>query len=404
MIHVEVDRAERMAVRDSEAGSAEALFREAHLRRRRRRSAIGAALIGLLAVAVVAALLLVGKQPTVSIGTPPPSQSEIAAGPVMPSKMVVWGQSGSSMSIQVVSARSGRVVRTLASDLGLFDGTPQPTAAPDGTVYYDDAVAGSQEGPDARPPVEQILRVPITGGSPTFVADGHDPAVSPNGRFLAYLIWTQITGGPEGIVVVNRLTGATSTWQYSTVAPDINAISWSPDSRFLAVSSETLTGSGPRATWRLSIGRLRLSSPDRSLDQLPPVQLPRCPPPTHWAGAGATRDMAWAGFLNSHEGIGTCQHVGLTSEGNWTRPVVVNLATSRVVRRLPVVPGLIGVAPSGGFHADASGHNLVFIGYGRGAGGLYRWTVGTPANGRQSGPVLVKNDVGSASWVPTTGR
>jgi hypothetical protein len=395
MIHVEADRAERMAVRDSGAGSAEALFREAHLRRRRRRSAVGAALVGLLAVALIAVLLLVGKQPTVSIGTPPPSQSEVAAGPVMPSQMVVWGRSGSSMSIQVVSARSGHVVRTLASDLGLFNGTPQPTVAPDGTVYYDDAVAGSQE---------RILRVPITGGSPTFVADGHDPAVSPDGRSLAYLIWTQITGGPEGIVVVNRLTAATSTWQYSTDAPDINAISWSPDSRFLVVSAETLVGTGPRATWRLSIGRLSLSSPNRSLDQLPSVQLPRCPPPTHWAGAGATRDMAWAGFLNSHEAIGTCQHVGLTSEGNWTRPVVVNLATSQVVRRLPVIPGLIGVGPSGGFHTDASGHNLVFIGYGRGAGGLYRWTVGPRTNGRQSGPVFVKNGVGSATWVPTISR
>jgi len=399
MIRVEVDPAETIAVRDTEAGSAEALFKEAHKRRRRRRTAIGAALIGLLAVAVAAVLLLVGQQPTVSVGTPPPSQSEMAGVPVMPSQMVVWGQSGSSMGIQVISARSGRVVRTLASDLGLFDGTPQPTAAPDGTVYYDDAVAASQQGPDARPPVEQILRVPITGGASTFVADGHDPAVSPDGRFLAYLIWTQITGGPEGIVMVNRLTGAASTWQYSTDAPDINAISWSPDSGSLMVSTETLAGTGSR-----SIGTLRLSSPNRSLDHLPQVQLPRCPPPTPWAGPGATRDMAWAGYLNSHEAIGTCQHVGLTSGDNWTRPVVVNLVTSQVVRRLPRVPGLIDVGPSGGFHTDASGHHLVFIGYGRGAGGLYRWTVGTPANERQSGPVFVKNDVGSASWVPTTGR
>jgi len=84
--------------------------------------------------------------------------------------------------------------------------------------------------------VEQIFSVPITGGPETFVANGHDPVVSPDGRYLAYLIWTQITNWPEGVVVVNRLTGAVSTWQYSTNVPDINTISWSPDSAGLLLT------------------------------------------------------------------------------------------------------------------------------------------------------------------------
>ena len=57
----------------------------------------------------------------------------------MPSEMVVWAsaQVGTTMSIQVLSSRSGHVVRTLALDFGLFNSTPHPTTSPDGTVYYD---------------------------------------------------------------------------------------------------------------------------------------------------------------------------------------------------------------------------------------------------------------------------
>ncbi len=390
---------------DTSAGLGEALLKEAHQRRRRRRRVVGAALMAMALVAfAVASALLFDNQPPVPKGTPPARHIEGAAVPAMPSQMVVWAsaQVGTTMSIQVISSRSGHVVRTLASDLGLFNSTPQPAVAPDGTVYYDQAIGATQQGPGAHPPVEQILSVPITGGPSTFVADGHDPVVSPDGRYLAYLIWTQITDGPEGVVVVNRLTGMVNTWQYSTNAPDINTIWWSPDSRALVVSSATLVGTGPRSTWHPSVGRLVLSDPNRSLDVLPQVKLPLCPPPTQWAGPGASRDMAWAGFLNTAEGIGMCYHVGLTSEDSWTQPVVVNLATGSVVRKLPVVRGLIGMGPSGGFHGDVSGHHFVFIGSGIRAGGLYRWTLDTRSNQRQTRPVFVKNNVGSASWVPSS--
>lgn len=110
--------------------------------------------------------------------------------------------------------------------------------------------------------------------------------------------------------------------------------------------------------------------------------------------------MAWGGFLTAGEGIGTCQHVGLTPPGDWTQPVIVDLATGRIVRKLPRVPGLIGQGPGGGFLVDASGHDLVFIGNGLGAGGLYRWTIDARTNGVQSRPVFVKSNIGSASWVP----
>jgi len=78
--------------------------------------------------------------------------------------------------------------------------------------------------------------------------------------------------------------------------------------------------------------------------------------------------MTWAGFLNRSDGIGVCHHAGLTQQGDWYQPIVVNLSTGSVVRRLPVLRNLIGGIA--GFRVDASGHYLAFIGKGIG-GGLY---------------------------------
>lgn len=317
----------------------------------------------------------------------------------LPKEMVVWRWASNKSYIQLISSTTGRVIRTFASDVGLFRGTPQPSVSPDGTVYYDQA-GQSQPAPGVQSPVEQILSVPLSGGPSTFVANGHDPEVSPNGAFLAYQAWTDLTNGPEAVVVKNLSTGALRTWQFATNTPDINAISWSPDSKSLVVSAETLVGTGPHSTWHLLIGRLVLAQQSTSLDDLPRLRLPMCPAPTAWAGPGANREMAWAGFLTTNEGIGVCHHVALIQADSWTQPVIVNLTTGEVVRRLPVVRGLIGQGPGGGFEVDGSGHHLVFIGGGLGAGGLYHWTVIDSRRGREQRPVFVSNNVGSAAWVP----
>jgi len=114
--------------------------------------------------------------------------------------------------------------------------------------------------------------------------------------------------------------------------------------------------------------------------------------------------MAWAGFLNAVDGIGVCHHVGLTPQDNWTQPVIVDLATGKIARPLPTVPTLLNEGPGGGFLADASGHHLVFIGSGLGAGGLYRRTIDAGSPGLEPRPVFVKDNVGSAAWVPPVAR
>ena len=318
----------------------------------------------------------------------------------LPKEMVVWRWASNKSYIQLISSTTGRVITTFASDVGLFRGTPQPSVSPDGTVYYDQSDQ-SQPGTGVHAPVEQIFSVPLSGGPSTLIADGHDPEVSPNGKFLAYQAWTDLTNRPEAVVVKNLSTGTLATWQFATNTPDINAISWSPDSKSLIVSAETLSGTGPHSTWHFLIGRLVLAQPSGSLDDLPQVQLPMCPAPTAWAGPGANREMAWAGFLTTNEGIGVCHHVGLVQADSWTQPVIFNLTTGSVVRRLPVVRGLIGQGPGGGFEVDGSGHYLVFIGGGLGAGGLYHWTVIDSRRGHEQHPVFVSNNVGSAAWVPS---
>jgi hypothetical protein len=380
--------------------AAQALFKEAR-RRRARRRAVGAVLA--FVVLMATATLAVSRQeggPTSSARHGTPRHTAIPSVPPVPAQMVVWAQtSRNTMSIEVISSTTGRVVRRLATDDGLFDSTPQPAVSVTGTVYFDDSVPGtSTPGPGAPPPIEHIESVPLAGGTVSVIADGHDPQVSPNGVFLAYLTWTQITDAPEAVVVRNLVTGTARTWSYATDGPDINQISWSPDSESLAFATETLVGQ----SWRLSTRLLDLTDPGRSLELTPRITLPQCPSATPWASSDAGRDMAWAGFLNKRQGIGICHHVGLTRQGDWTQPVVVDLATGQVVRRFPVVPGLLGVGPGGGFQADPSGHYLAFIGAGLGAGGLYRWRISAGSTRRSSGPLLVRNDVGSEGWVPST--
>jgi hypothetical protein len=397
---------------DGGGDSAQALFEEA--RRRRRRRHLWGTVVVLLGVVLVAVTVW-----SLSDGTPsgpgssfhrfqrPHPVGTVDAG--LPPVMVVWAQlSRSTMAIQVVSSRTGRVMRTLATDDGLFNSTPQPTVSTDGTVFYDDSVPGSSTpGPGSPPPIERVMAVPLAGGPVTFVAPGHDPAVSPNGQDLAYLTFAQVItklGGvslvsdaPEAIVVRDLLTGASSTWSYSTSGPDIRRLSWFPDSTHLAFSTENLVD----GKWHLStrVIDVSVSGGDQRLEDARTIPLPRCPAGPSWA-FGTDHTMAFAGLLDEDHGIGVCRHVDITGTEQSTQLFVVNVRTGREVGDLPAIPGLIGDGPGGGFQVDPSGRYLAYVGPGLGAGGLYRWAL--KDRGRASHPVLVRQQVGSIGWVPAS--
>ncbi len=396
-------RACSTAVAAHGATSAQALFEEA--RRRRRHRYLWGTIAALLAVLLVAATvwsLRDGAAPAPrsqpqSVGTPGSSGT---ANEAIPPAMVVWAQvSRSTMAIQVVSSKTGRVERTLATDDGLFNSTPQPTVSTDGTVFYDDSVVGSSTpGPGSPPPVERVMAVPLAGGPVTFVALGHDPVVSPNGQDLAYLTFTQVTDAPEAIVVRDLRTGTSSTWSFATNGPDIRRLNWMPDSRHLAFSTENLVD----RRWHLSTRVIDVEGGDRQLQDARTLPLPKCPPGPSWA-YGTDHTMAWAGFIDEHRGIGVCRHVDITGQEQWTQPFVVDVRTGREVARLPAIRGLIGDGPGGGFQVDPTGRYVAYVGPGRGAGGLYRWALSGWARhdrGRASAPVFVRQGVGSVGWVP----
>jgi hypothetical protein len=234
-----------------------------------------------------------------------------------------------------------------------------------------------------RTPNEQILSVPLLGGPVAVVADGHDPVISPSGNLLAYLSYNDITEAPEGIVVRNLLSGATRTWQGSNSLSLNTGLSWAPDSKSLSFATTTAT----KASEVLSASVLDLSSPNRSLDEARKIPLPP--------------GMAWAGYLNSTQGIGVIQHVSLPNR-YWFELTVVDMTTGRTVKRLQTVPGLIGGGGLGaGVQVDPSGRHLaVDVSDGSGHGNLYRWTVSTDPTRISAGPILVKDGVLSEAWVP----
>jgi hypothetical protein len=80
---------------------------------------------------------------------------------------------GGGFSLDVRSAKTGSVVRTLADMVG------QVAMSPDGLVAYYEADSPGRPG---------IFSVPVAGGTPVRVASGSAPAVSPDNMKLAYAL------------------------------------------------------------------------------------------------------------------------------------------------------------------------------------------------------------------------
>ena len=78
---------------------------------------------------------------------------------------------GGGFSLDVRSAKTGSVVRTLA------DGVGEVALSPDGFVAYYDAGSPERQG---------IFSVPVRGGTPVRVGSGSAPAVSPDNLKLAF--------------------------------------------------------------------------------------------------------------------------------------------------------------------------------------------------------------------------
>ena len=367
---------------DNGPAAAQALFEEARQRRKRRRRLAGVVMTVVLLIVTVTVVVVI-RRPRTPNTLPPtglrPPTSNVPVSQIPP-QMVVWSQGVASLggfSIDVISSKTGHLIRTLATDVAVNSGLPQPTVAPSGIVYFDNAYDVNST------PNEQILSVPLTGGPVTVVADGHDPVISPNGDLLAYL--TNDFTPPEGIVVRNLVTGASSTWEAPNNSPFIAGLSWAPGSKSLSFTMTT----GTTASAALEASVLDLSSPSRSLDAA--RKIPLAP------------GVAWAGYLNATQGIGVIQHVvRFSNNRDWFELMLVDVTTGRIVKRLQTVSGQIGGGGlGGGVQVDPSGRHLaVDVSNSSGWSNLYRWTISTDPARISAGPILVKKGVLSEAWVP----
>jgi hypothetical protein len=239
-------------------------------------------------------------------------------------------------------------------------------------VYFD----------DVRGAGEWVLAVPLAGGPVTAVAEGRDPAISPDGRLLAYVTDTDRTGRPEAIVVRDLSVGTQKTWAFSSTPPEISSLSWSPDGRFLAFTGSTLV---KNATVTVPIAEILDTRSAGTLDGARRIPL----------GPG----VDWAGFLTPGTGVGVMAGPdGLIGAGAGL--VEVGADTGRVLRHLTSLPpqrlatGNVYDGTEGTITADRSGRYLLIAGTGPGAGygEIFRWTFGMPH------PVGVTSDASRAVW------
>ncbi|HVX46830.1 MAG TPA: hypothetical protein VHC49_23255 [Mycobacteriales bacterium] len=109
--------------------------------------------------------------------------------------------------LQQLSAETGAVQGVLVADLGPDFTNNGLTRSPDGRWIFATWIGRHSL---------RIERISTAGGPRTFIADGSQPTISPDGRYLAY-----ITGAKDHFVAVRDLRdGRTRKWDLSALIGD----------------------------------------------------------------------------------------------------------------------------------------------------------------------------------------
>ena len=109
----------------------QALFREAR-RRRRRRWMVGSLVLAVTLATIAAAVLIRRSSTTRSPGQTMTGSVQNTTS-ALPAEVVVWEH----FRLDVLSSLDGHRIRTLATDVGEFRGSPSLSVAPGRTVYFD---------------------------------------------------------------------------------------------------------------------------------------------------------------------------------------------------------------------------------------------------------------------------
>jgi len=363
--------------------TAQALFEETRALRRKRRRRWGLAVISILVVMfLVIALIRHAQGMSTGSGSSVHAASDIGITTTsMPKDMVVWRD----FKIEVIASANGRLVRTLASNIAVFRGTPSPSIAPDRTVYFD---KGVETTPGV--PITQIVSVPLGGGPTSIVAEGHDPAVSPDGRALAYLTDVDISGSSLGIVVRDLRSGLSTAWYVPSRQLDISGLVWSPDSTHLAFT--VMRPAANRRSATVTTQAIDVSAPGVPLEQAASIPLPK--------------GMSFAGYVNPRQAIAVLQHRDPLGRETWFQLSIVDVHSGQVIRRLPTIAGSLAVSNiydgvEGLVQVDSSGQHLAVVERGSGFGSLSSFTFAGNRLGTWIRPIHLANGVGSVAWGPT---
>ena len=391
---------------DNPVPEVQLLFPEARRRRRRRR--LGWLVAG-LCIALVIALVVVARSHANGHNTRAraPKVVRIVRASA-PREIVGWT---SSSHVEVISTTTGSVERILASNVALdAPGLPTLSVSSGGVVFFDSDPIEAVSPPDAQG--DQIYSVPITGGPVREVAPGFDPAVSPDGRTLAFVAPNGIGEAPyqlaNGGIELAQLNGSDITAARilhptgAMVGAGISNLSWSADSQTLSFD-QLDPSSDATSSWLLSA-----PTQQSSLESAVAI-------PLHPTG------LTWGGFFGDRArgrplGIG----VLTTSENepplaNPQRVVSIDPQSGEVVRTLFTLPEAICTSSSpstpkdcdadfsNALVADSGSSNVLVSGaipltYGQvstsGLVYLLRW------NAALTKPVRVLSGVLVAAWGP----
>lgn len=330
-----------------------ALIAEARRRRRQRWRAAAAVLsAGLVSAALAGTVVVLSGR---SGGAASRAVEPKLPGPTrrMPSQVVVVT---SWLKVEVLSSRTGRAIRTLATDVGPYQGPAALAVSPAGIVYFE----------KARNRQVFVASTPLTGGPITTIAVGHMPAISPDGKLLAYVTYKGLIHGVQAIVVRDLATGAERTCAFASSIPYIDSLSWSPDSEFLAFTANYWANARQHP---IEIAGVLDTPAGGTLGSARRIPL----------GNG----LQWAGFLTPDIGLA----VTAQPSGSRSRQSLVEVAvrTGRVLRWLASLPadglGTFNAydGTEGTITADPTGHFILIAANGPppGDGEIFRVTVGT---------------------------
>jgi hypothetical protein len=318
-------------------------------------AAAAAAIVLAIIVAAVAAVRSDGGGST-SVDTPAAGSS------AAPSEIVASTEDG---RVVVLDTTTGAEVGSLAEGA---DAQTTITVTTDGArVFFD-----RPSSPASDPPRE-IVTVPTSGGATQRLIGGAgQPAVSPDGRLLAFVTYSPRTdqGQASGLNVV-EIPETFDGWIPNVVGDgtvgetgqQISGLSWAPDSRRLVY---TLLFS-PQGSYP----RIAESTNGIRLDQAPIVPINDG---SHVAGyLGDTGQLLGRACVTSDE------------PDQRLRVIVMDPQSGQEAKQLFRYPSMCG---SERLSSDRSGQHLLALG----PAGLYRWSEGDLE------PTKVANGVTSATW------